>query len=240
MHQIQCLWIGTCCEQSAQQELSLFKILLPTDVFVSFTTGPGPNICPDRCPEPLLRDAICASNGQNYRSICLMQVRRGVITNHVKTFWISEIHIRKLFRNSKRTFFRIWGQDCTLDCIWYSKMFRISQANVSDITFRISFWISKRLFGFVVTPCLMISLMWTFKSRETIPNNIERYFQIPLGSTIYPLVQYWLPIVSSKKYLHTIKIPKAVQKTISFKIEMKLPISRHFRNNLCNLVSNVQ
>ena len=79
----------------------------------------------------------------------------GQASQHIrKAFRISERHIRQLFRISARTFLGLRAS-VYINFIRYKKMFWISKFNVADITFWMSFRISKKLFGFVMTPCLI-------------------------------------------------------------------------------------
>ena len=46
---------------------------------LSLCTGPGqgpnPKVCPDYCPTPSSQQMVCGTNGQSYKSACLLQVR---------------------------------------------------------------------------------------------------------------------------------------------------------------------
>ncbi len=85
-------------------------------------------------------------------TLCTLSV---LLRRCVMTYPKSLLDIRKTYPKAvsdfKKNFFGYQNLPCNMFVCYKYEMFRISQVNVSDITFRISFRISEKFFGFVTT-----------------------------------------------------------------------------------------
>ncbi len=93
-------------------------------------------------------------------------IRRGVIT-----YPISISDIWKLFQISEGIFSHI--KTCRSICLYARNM----KVNVSDIAFQISFQISEKLSGFVMTLHLMYSLCWIYDAITFLTFELSKWLQ---------------------------------------------------------------